>query len=287
MRHWTPYLLVAPPVLVLASLVIYPLLYNVSLSLRNYRTGEFVGLHNFARALDDPQFFASLRATAVYVSGTLVIEVLLGLALALLVHRTIRSGWARTLVYLLFLIPMVTPPIAAGVIARLIYTPTYGVLNVLLERVGLIRTDILWLSEPLTAMFAVISVDVWQWMPFVFLVCFAGLQAVPIDTAEAARVDGADGWRLFRHIEYPYLRSLLLLVMVFRFTDTFRVFDHVQVLTGGGPGATTEFLSLYLYLIAFKFFNLSYAAALSLFVLFVTSVAFSVLSRYLGREVSE
>jgi len=124
-------------------------------------------------------------------------------------------------------------------------------------------------------------------MPFVFLVCFAGLQAVPIDTAEAARVDGADGWRLFRHIEYPYLRSLLLLVMVFRFTDTFRVFDHVQVLTGGGPGATTEFLSLYLYLIAFKFFNLSYAAALSLFVLFVTSVAFSVLSRYLGREVSE
>src|SRR5437867_4060916 len=287
MRHWTPYLLVAPPVVLLASLVIYPLLYNVSLSLRSYRTGEFVGLHNFARALDDPQFFASLRATAVYVSGTLVVEILLGLALALLVHRTIRSGWARTLVYLLFLIPMVTPPVAAGVIARLIYSPTYGVLNVLLQRVGLIHTDVLWLAQPFTAMLAVISVDVWQWMPFVFLVCFAGLQAVPVDTAEAARVDGADGWRLFRHIEYPYLRSLLLLVMVFRFTDTFRVFDHVQVLTGGGPGATTEFLSLYLYLIAFKFFNLSYAAALSLFVLFVTSAAFSVLTRYLGREAGE
>src|SRR5206468_2742825 len=195
MRHWTPYLLVAPPVVLLASLVIYPLLYNVSLSLRSYGTGEFVGLHNFARALDDPQFFASLWATAISVSGTLVVEILLGLALALRVQRTLRSGWAR--------------------------------------------------------------------------------------------VDGADGWRLFRHIEYPYLRSLLLLVMVFRFTDTFRVFDHVQVLTGGGPGATTEFLSLYLYLIAFKFFNLSYAAALSLFVLFVTSAAFSVLTRYLGREVSE
>src|SRR3989454_139223 len=247
MRHWTPYLLVAPPVVLLASLVVYPLLYNVSLSLRNYRTGEFVGLHNFARALDDPQFFASLWATAIYVSGTLVVEILLGLPLALLVHRTIRSGWARTLVYLLFLIPMVTPPVAAGVIARLIYSPTYGVQNVLLQRVGLIHTDVLWLAQPFTAMLAVISVDVWQWMPFVFLVCFAGLQAVPLDTAEAARVDGADGWRLFRHIEYPYLRSLLLLVMVFRFTDTFRVFDHVQVLTGGGPGATTEFLRVEFY----------------------------------------
>lgn len=279
-------MLVAPPVLLLASLVIYPLLYNISLSLRNYRTGEFVGLHNFARALDDPQFFASLQATAIYVTAALVAEVLLGLGLALLIHRTIRSGWARTLVYLLFLIPMVTPPVAAGVIARLIYTPTYGVLNVLLLRLGLISADVLWLSEPTTAMFAVLSVDVWQWMPFVFLVCFAGLQAVPIDTVEAARVDGAGGWRLFRHIEFPYLQSLLLLVVVFRFTDTFRVFDHVQVLTGGGPGATTEFLSLYLYKIAFKFFNLSYAAALSLFILCVTSVAFSVLSRYLGREAT-
>ncbi|HWQ14889.1 MAG TPA: sugar ABC transporter permease, partial [Roseiflexaceae bacterium] len=122
---------------------------------------------------------------------------------------------------------------------------------------------------------------------FVFLVCFAGLQAVPQDAVEAALVDGAGGWQLFRRIELPYLSSLLLLVLVFRFTDTFRVFDHVLVLTGGGPGATTEFLSVYLYRIAFKFFNLSYAAAVSLFVLAVASVAFAVLSRALGREVGQ
>lgn len=273
--------------LLLASLVLYPLAYNIGLSLRNYRTGEFVGLLNFARAFEDPLFFASLRATAVYVTAALVVEVLLGLFLALLVHRTIRSGWARTLIYLLFIVPIVTPPVAAGVIARLIYTPTYGVLNVILLQLGLIDRDILWLSTARTAMFAVLSVDIWQWMPFVFLVCFAGFQAVPLDTVEAARVDGAAGWHLFRHIEFPYLRSLLLLVLIFRFTDTFRVFDHVLVLTGGGPGATTEFLSVYLYRIAFKFFNLSYAAALSLFALVVTSVAFAVLGRYLGREVSE
>lgn len=277
----------APPVLVLAALVAYPLIYNIGLSLRNDRTGEFVGLHNFARAFEDPQFFASLRATGVYVGAALVIEIVLGLALALLVHRTIRSGWARTLIYLLFIVPMVTPPVAAGVIARLIYTPTYGVLNVVLRATGLSSGNTLWLSRGDTAMFAVVSVDVWQWMPFVFLVCFAGLQAVPQDAAEAAMVDGASGWRLFRDIEFPYLSSLLLLVLIFRFTDTFRVFDHVLVLTGGGPGATTEFLSVYLYRIAFKFFNLGYAAALSLFVLIVASIAFAVLGRYLGREVTE
>jgi len=286
-RHLTPYLLVAPPVLLLAVLVAYPLIYNIWLSLRNFRTGEFVGLHNFARAFADPLFLASLRATAVYVSSALGVEVVLGLALALLVHRTIRSGWARTLIYLLFIVPIVTPPVAAGVIARLIYMPTYGVLNVLLLRLGLISKDILWLSRANTALFAVLSVDIWQWMPFVFLVCFAGFQAVPVDTVEAAKVDGAGSWRLFRDIELPYLRSLLLLVLVFRFTDTFRVFDHVLVLTGGGPGASTEFLSVYLYRIAFKFFDLNYAAALSLFILLVASVAFAVLARYLGREVSE
>ena len=282
-----PYLLVAPPVLVLAALVAYPLIYNIGLSLRNYRTGEFVGLHNFARAFDDPLFFASLRATGVYVGAALAVEIALGLGLALLVHRTIRSGWARTLIYLLFIVPMVTPPVAAGVIARLIYTPTYGVLNTVLRATGVTEGNTLWLSRGDTAMFAVVSVDVWQWMPFVFLVCLAGLQAVPQDAAEAAMVDGADGWRLFRHIEFPYLSSLLLLVLIFRFTDTFRVFDHVLVLTGGGPGATTEFLSVYLYRIAFKFFNLGYAAALSLFVLVVSSLAFAVLGRYLGREVTE
>ncbi|HEX9531345.1 MAG TPA: sugar ABC transporter permease [bacterium] len=285
-RYWAPYLLVAPPVLLIASLVIYPLLYNIWLSVHHYRTGEFVGLYNFAQALADPQFLASLHATAIFVASALVVEVLLGLGLALLIHRTIRSGWARTVIYILFLLPMVTPPVAAGVIARLIYTPTYGVLNVLLMRLGVIHQEILWLARPWTAMFAVVSVDIWQWMPFVFLVCFAGLQGVPLDTVEAAVVDGADGWRLFRHIELPHLETLLLLVVVFRFTDTFRVFDHVLVLTGGGPGATTEFLSVYLYRNAFKFFNLGYSAALSLFVLLVTSVAFTVLTRYLGREVT-
>lgn len=284
LRRATPYLLVGMPVLLLAALVAYPMIYNVILSLRNYRTGEFSGLQNFARAFDDPIFAASLQATGVYVALAVGIEILLGLALALYIHRTIIHPAVRTSVYLLLIIPMVTPPIAAGVIARLMYTPNYGIINHLLRAVGAIDKDILWLSTGAGAMFSVLSVDIWQWTPFVFLVCFAGLQAVPQDVVEAARVDGAGGWGLFRLVELPYLKSLLLLVLIFRFTDTFRVFDHVLVLTAGGPGTATEFVSVYLYRVAFKFFDLGYAAAIGFYVVIVASVMFSLLNRWLAAE---
>jgi ABC-type sugar transport system permease subunit len=112
------------------------------------------------------------------------------------------------------------------------------------------------------------------------------LQAVPLDVVEAAEVDGAGGWARFRDIDLPYLKPLLLLVLVFRFTDTLRVFDHVQVLTMGGPGAATEFLSLYLYKIAFKFSNLNYASALALYIVVVISVVFALFSRYLTEETA-
>jgi len=284
LRHATPYLLVGLPILLLFVLAAYPMLYNVNLSLRSYQTGEFVGLHNFARAFDDPSFFAWQQATAFYVVLAVGIELLLGLALALYIQRTIAHPTVRTLVYLLLIVPMVTPPIVAGVIARLMYTPTYGIINSILRGLGLIQKDILWLSTSRTAMFSVLSVDIWQWTPFVFLVCFAGFQAVPQDVVEASKVDGAGGWHLLRLIELPYLKSLLLLLMIFRFTDTFRVFDHVLVLTAGGPGAATEFISVYLYRVAFKFFDLGYAAAIGFYVVIVTSVLFSQLNRWLAAE---
>ncbi len=284
LRHATPYLLAGGPILALMLLVAYPMLYNVNLSLRNYRTGEFVALQNFARVFDDALFLASLKATATYVVLAVGVEVLLGLALALYIHRTIASAIVRGLVYLLLIIPMVTPPVVAGVIARLIYTPNYGILNRALRSLGVIDQDILWLSTGHGAMFSVLSVDIWQWTPFVFLVCFAGLQAVPQDVAEAAKVDGAGGWNLFRLIELPYLKSLLVLLLIFRFTDTFRVFDHVLVLTAGGPGASTEFISVYLYRVAFKFFDLGYAAAIGFYVVIVASVLFAMLNRWLAAE---
>lgn len=278
--------MLAGPILFLLTVVVYPLVYAVSLSLQYYRFGGFAGLHNYALAFQDTLLGDSLRATFVYVVLAMGVECTLGLTLAVAVQRTIRSVAGRTLVYLLLVVPMVTPPVVAGVIFRLMYIPQYGILNVLFNDLGYRGEPILWMSSPPMAMFSVLSVDVWQWMPFVFLVLFAGLQAVPPDVIEAAEVDGAGGWTRFRAIEIPYLKPLLLLVLVFRFTDTLRVFDHVQVLTMGGPGATTEFLSLYLYKIAFKFSNLNYAAALAIYVVIIVSIVFSLTSGYLAEEIT-
>jgi multiple sugar transport system permease protein len=273
-------------VVFLLGVVIYPMVSAIGLSLHFYRLGGFAGLHNFLFAFQDRLLAASLRATLVYMVLAVGTEVLAGLLLAVLVHRTVTSGLGRTLTYLLFIVPMVTPPVAAGVIFRLMYIPEYGILNVLLRDLGYRGQPVLWMSSPTMAMFSVLSVDLWQWMPFVFLVLFSGLQAVPLDVVEAASVDGAGGWARFRWVELPYLRPLLLLVLVFRVTDTLRVFDHVQVLTMGGPGSATEFLSLYLYRIAFKFSNLNYASALALYVVVVVSFLFAAASRYLSEELT-
>ena len=133
-------------------------------------------------------------------------------------------------------------------------------------------------------MLSVAIVDIWQWTPFVYLVMFAGLQTVPKESVEAAQVDGATSWTQFRHIELPYLRPLLLLVLFFRIADVMRVFDHVYVLTGGGPGSATQFLSLYMYRIAFRFSDLGQASALAVIVMAVMIVFYTLIARFLPAE---
>lgn len=244
----------------------------------------FVGLDNYVRALGNPLLYDSLRQTAIYALVAVPSEILLGLGLALLVHRTIRSAAVKATIYILAIIPMVIPQVAAGVVFRLIYAPEYGILSVILEQLGLIDQPIYWLSVPALAIFSVASVDIWQWLPFVYLVLFAGLQTVPQETVEAAQVDGASSWSQFRHIEFPYIRPLVLLVLFFRIADVLRVFDHVFILTGGGPGATTQFVSLYLYRIAFKFSDLAQASALAVMMMIAMTIFFLMISRFMPVE---
>jgi multiple sugar transport system permease protein len=176
------------------------------------------------------------------------------------------------------------PPVAIGVVARLIYAPGYGVLNVILERVGVLHQEINWLGDPTLAMLAVASVDVWQWTPFVYLVLFSGLQTVPRESVEAAQIDGASGWAQFRYIDLHYLRPLFILIIFFRLADVLRVFDHVFILTGGGPGTATQLLSLYMYRIEFKFFDTGQAAALAVVVLVSFSLLYALIARVLPLE---
>lgn len=277
------YRLLFPVLGVVVAIVTLPFLIAVSEALLA-ADGAFVGLGNFSRALTNPGLLQSVLATLIYAAIVLPSQILVGLGLALLVNRTIRSPGIRALLYVLAIIPIVIPPVAVGVIARLIYGSDYGVLNHLLGLAGVIEQDLPWLSSPQGAMFTVASVDIWQWTPFVYLVLFAGLQTVPHETVEAAQVDGAGSWQQFWNIELPYLRPLLLLVLFFRIADVLRVFDHVFVLTGGGPGDTTQFLSLWLYRIAFKFSDAGQAAALAVLVMIAMTIGYTIITRFLPVE---
>jgi multiple sugar transport system permease protein len=277
------WLLLGPVLAVLFAIAAYPLALAVKQSL-SAQTGELVGLQNYARALRNPLLYEALGATGIYALLVLPMEIGLGLGLALLVHRTVRSTAVKAVIFVMAVVPLVVPPVAVGVIARLFYAPGYGVINQVLQRIGVTSHEIGFLSDPALAMLSVSSVDVWQWTPFVYLVLFAGLQTVPREAVEAARVDGAGGWALFRHIELHYLRPLFVLILFFRMADVLRVFDHIFILTGGGPGSSTQMLSLYLYRIQFKFFDNGQAAALAVTILVVVSILYALLTRVLPVE---
>jgi multiple sugar transport system permease protein len=264
-------------------IVAYPLVIAIQQSVTN-ANGAFVGATNYGFALRNSLLYQSLRATGLYAAIVLPTEILGGLALALLVHRSVRSIVLRAAIYVLAIVPLVVPPVAVGVIARLIYAPGYGVLNQVLLRLGVIQSEIQWLGNPVLAMVSVASADIWQWTPFVYLVLFAGLQTVPHESVEAAQVDGAGGWTQFWHIELPYLQPLFILILFFRLADVLRAFDAIFVLTGGGPGNTTQLLSLFLYQTEFKFSQVPQAAALAVVIMLLISVLYSIITRFLPLE---
>ncbi|TMF46005.1 MAG: sugar ABC transporter permease [Chloroflexi bacterium] len=277
------YLILLPAVGIVFVIVTIPFVLVVMQSF-SADDGSWVGFRNFSRALGNPLLYDAIRATGVYTLIVLPIEILVGLGFALLVHRTVRRPGLRAAIYVLAILPLVVPPVAIGVVARLIYAPSYGVLNVILERLGLIHQEIDWLGTPTLAMLSVASVDVWQWTPFVYLVLFSGLQTVPRESVEAAQIDGVTWWTQFLYIDLFYLRPLFLLILFFRLADVLRVFDHIFILTGGGPGTSTQLLSLYMYRVEFKFFDMGQAAALAVVVLVSFSVIYTLISRFLPLE---
>jgi multiple sugar transport system permease protein len=277
------YLILLPALGAVFVIVTIPFILVIGQSITD-SDGTLIGLRNYSRALGNPLLYEAIRATGIYTLIVLPIEFVLGLGFALLVHKTVRRPGLRAAIYVLGILPLVVPPVAIGVVARLIYAPSYGVLNVILERLGLIHQEIDFLGVPSLAMLSVASVDVWQWTPFVYLVLFSGLQTVPREAVEAAQIDGATWWKQFLYIDLFYLRPLFLLILFFRLADVLRVFDHVFILTGGGPGTTTQLLSLYMYRVEFKFFDMGQAAALAVVVLVSFSILYTVITRFLPLE---
>jgi multiple sugar transport system permease protein len=260
---------VMPAVLVLLALSIYPMIYSVKISITD-STGTLT-LANFRRLLQDRAFGTAAIQTIELTTIALVIEFALGMALALLIDSLAR---ARALFRSGLLVPMLLPPVVAGVAWRLIYNPQFGVLNGTLRRMGLHTASLIWTSGQNSALLSVILVDVWEWTPFLFLLLSAGLQSIPPEPVEAARIDGAGAWRIFCDVTLPLLKPTILLALLLRAMDLIRIFDQIFILTQGGPGTATETVSLYIYRTAFRFSNFGYAAAMS-FVLLAATMLFS------------
>ena len=255
-----PYLLLAPSVLIALGVLIYPLWDGIRASSQFYRYGKplrTVWLDNYIQLWSDPQFINSLWVTVRFVGLSVAIETVLGLALALFCLREFRG---IRLLRTVLIIPMVITPVVVAIVFRLIYASDAGMLTAFSEALGGQPVEIL--GHPSRAFLGLVALDVWEWTPLMFLILLAGLQSLPVEPLEAARVDGAGAWRTFVDHVLPMLRSVLAVAIVLRTIDAFGTFDQVFVLTRGGPGEATRLLSIFGYDTAFKFQATGYAAAL-------------------------
>jgi multiple sugar transport system permease protein len=277
------YLLLAPTLALLLVLTIYPLVYAVAAALQtvSVRTGArtFVGLGNFIHIATDRLFWNALKNTAIYTGAGVTVEFTIGMAFALILTEKFPG---RNLFRTIFLMPMMLPPIVVAIVFKIIYMQQYGVSNWLLALVGI--KGMLWEAGPKTALFSLILVDVWEWTPFMFLILLAGMQSIPTEPYEAARVDGATWGQTFRHITFPLLTPAVLIAVLLRLMDTLRIFDQVFVMTGGGPANATETLSLYVYQAGFRFFDVGYATAMSFILLILTTI---ISNTFIGRLQAE
>ena len=279
--------LVALPALILIALIIGPLVYSVVLSLYKWQitdinnpTNDFVGLGNFVTLFTDPTVLVALRNTVVYVIGSVGVELVLGFIIASALFEITRG---RRLANSLILLPMIVAPVITALLWRYLLDPQYGLISRIAIGLGAPK-GIDFFGSPQLALPALMMVDIWQWTPFVVLILHAGMLGISEEQFEAARIDGAGRVRILRSIVLPAIAPQILLVLLFRTMDTYRIFDTVFVLTRGGPGTSTETIGLYTYRTGFSYFEMGYAMALSVFILVTVALISSVYLRLLRRR---
>lgn len=265
---------VSPTFLLLFSLTIFPLLFLLFLSVHEWSLviasrRNFVGLDNFVSVVQSGAFLNSLLVTALFTGIAVPTQMALGTAIALFIYHRLPDRW-RSLFQTVFLLPMMMSYIAIGLLWRFMWNGSIGIVNYFFGLVGLPAQG--WLGNPTMAIVTVIVADVWQWTPFVILVVLAGLEGLPEEPFEAARMDGASALQTFRYITLPLLKPIFIVVVLFRTADAFRVFDKVFIMTRGGPGSASMTLSVLIYRESFKNGNFGTAAVMSVFMLAVISV---------------
>jgi ABC-type sugar transport system permease subunit len=280
--------LVLPTVLTIVLVALFPLLWTVweSVHLHDLRMpwlGQpFVGLDNYRDALREPRFWGALSHTAFFALASVSLELLIGLWFALALNRAFRG---RGLVRAAVLVPWAIPTVVSALLWRFMFEGQYGIANTALVNLGMLEEPIVWLIHPSLAWVPVILADVWKTTPFVALLLLAGLQNIDASLYEAARIDGASAWRQFRYVTLPLLKPAILVALIFRTLDAFRVFDLIYALTGGGPGTSTEPIALYTFNVLLQNLQFGYGSALSVIVFLVTFGLALLYIRFLGREL--
>ncbi|MEO3470767.1 sugar ABC transporter permease [Roseomonas sp. CAU 1739] len=255
-RYWW---FVVPCGVVVLGTILFPWFFTLYMSLHDYKLGggqEFIGFANYAKLVSDDRFLLSIIRTLYFTALAVLIPMVLGLLAALAFARKFPlRGLARTV----FILPMMATPVAVALVWTMMFHPQLGVLNWLLQQVGLPPS--LWVYSPDTVIPTLVMVEVWHWTPLVMLILLGGLASLPIDPYEAAKIDGATPFQSFWHITLPLLAPFLVVALIIRTIDALKAFDTIYVITQGGPGTASETINIFLYLQAFAYYNLGYASA--------------------------
>lgn len=273
-----------PAVLFVLLMMLFPILYTVRISFYEWSMSsttppKWVGLSNYMALLSDGRFWVTVKQTFVFTFGALIVQTVLGVAIAILLHR---EFYGKNLVKTIFLLPMVATPVAMGLVWLLIYEPSIGAANTLLKMLGL--NPQLWIASPTQVMPSLVLIDVWMWTPMISLIVMAGLATLPTEPYEAADVDGATAWQKFWSVTLPLLRPTIIVAVMLRLIDVLKTFDIIYATTQGGPNMKSETLNIYGYTLGFQYFKLGMASSL-LVIFFAIVMAFTLLMIYVRKRL--
>lgn len=276
---------VIPAVVVIFILMVFPIVFNIYLSLHRWflgGIGSYVGLRNYAKLFtSDSRFINSLMVTAKLVVPSVVLSVALGLVMALIISREFKArGFVRTIL----LLPMLTTPAAMAVVWMIMYNPTLGVMNYLLSLIGV--EPKLWVNSTASVLPSLILIEVWKWFPLPMIIILAALQSLPISPYEAAMIDGATKWQVFRYITFPLIRPALITATILRTIDALKAFDIIYVMTQGGPDIASETLEIYTFKTGFTYFELGYSSTLAIVLTIIIMSVSWILSKARERSWS-
>ena len=267
-RKRTFLIMFIPAITLLVIITIFPFIYAVTISLTNMKISkpqlgvDYIGLKNYIDLFKNPRFWNAFKNTTIFSFSALFFETFIGFVLAYLLKDYFKG---RQIIIALFIAPMVIPPIVSGLTWRFMYDYNIGFINYIMEIIG--YQHLAWLGNPKLALGALIVTDIWQWTPFLMLIILSGLHSLPQETFEAAKVDGASKWQTLIYITIPMLKKVILIGILIRSIRLLRTFDTIYIMTEGGPGISTETMSIHSYLMGFQFFNTGMASAYALIML--------------------